>query len=64
MSDDRYKMLLRIPRDMAAEMFEEARRNGIGRTAMITTLMREALDARMARRERLVAVELELAKHH
>jgi hypothetical protein len=64
MSDDRYKMLLRIPRDMAAEMFEEARRNGIGRTAMITTLMREALDARKARRTSLLTLEAELAKHH
>jgi len=49
---------------MAAEMFEEARRNGIGRTAMITTLMREALDARKARRTSLLTLEAELAKHH
>lgn len=57
MSDDRYRMLLRLPQDMAAEMLAEAKRHGVGRTAMITTLVREALDARAARRQRLTLVD-------
>ena len=61
MADERYKMLLRIPVPMAMEMLGEARHHGVSRTAMITTLIREALDARRLRREvERAAVEGEL----